>query len=98
MGEKQIQRSPGNCAAAVTAANLKGRTFLPLPTSLQSSGRIEGKAKWEEKHPGDMQILEAAVLMWTRQIRAALKPPPFESLEVARLHFIFSVYLVSLPL
>ena len=69
----------------MTAASLKGRTILPLPNlALQSVSRPESSAQPSQKKQEDVQILEAVMLTWTRQMKIALRAPSFEALEVTK--------------
>jgi len=65
----------------VTAAHLKGQTLLPLPQLQPPAGGGEGAAKLTPREQDQVQLLEAACLTWTRQIKQALRGASFESLE-----------------
>ena len=62
----------------MTAAQLKGQTLLPIP----QGGPEDLSSTQATVKQDQLQVLEAAALTWTRQIKQALHPPGFESLEV----------------
>lgn len=66
------------CAAAVATARAKGQTLLPLPPGTSVSPNSPS-----QHLPDQLQLFEATVLTWTRQITHALRRPQFESLLVS---------------
>ena len=70
-------------AAAVTAAHSRGQTLLPLPPGPAEGAPSLGQRALTPKEQEQLQLLEAAALTWTRQIKQALRTAAFESLNAS---------------
>ena len=67
----------------MTAAHSRGQTLLPLPHGPGEGAPPLGQRALTPKEQEQLQLLEAAALTWTRQVKQALRTAAFESLNAS---------------